>query len=256
MVHFGIHERLAVTLSVCFYTIAALLMVTCNKIARGLVLPFTVAFSYSELGQRCSRSAIVACIIAVCGFYVGASSEFNFSGNLVGLASCVATALHAVAVRKSLPAVSNSSIDLVYYNNVLSLILMTPILLLSDEYSIMLDKYDFAGKKPFHGFIGAAVITGVLGFVVNFAGFLQISKASPASNMIAGVIRGVLQTLVGQMAFFDIINTGRLWGIALTLGAGALYTLTKDNIGTEPIPKPNYIPMTHQDVESDDEREK
>ena len=32
MVHFGIHERLAVTLSVCFYTIAALLMVTCNKV--------------------------------------------------------------------------------------------------------------------------------------------------------------------------------------------------------------------------------
>jgi hypothetical protein len=62
---------------------------------------------------------------------------------------------------------------------------------------------------------------------------------------------------VGQIAFFDIINTGRTWGIALTLGAGALYTLTKDNIGAaEPIPKPNYIPMTLQEVESDDEREK
>lgn len=68
---------------------------------------------------------------------------------------------------------------------------MTPILLLSDEYSILLDKYDFAGKRPFYGFMGASLITGVLGFIVNFAGFLQISRASPAFNMMAGVIRGV-----------------------------------------------------------------
>ncbi|KAF8979439.1 hypothetical protein BGZ46_005444 [Entomortierella lignicola] len=61
-----------------------------------------------------------------------------------------------------------------------------------------------------------------------------------------------LQTLLGYFAFDDIITTGRLTGIVLILGGGALYTYAKDQ-EMRANTKPTYIPMTQQDVNNNDE---
>ncbi|KAF9177527.1 hypothetical protein BGZ49_005611, partial [Haplosporangium sp. Z 27] len=166
-------------------------------IARGLVLPFTVIFTYVLLRQPSSKLVLGACFIVFCGFYTGVTSEINVSqwGVFFGIISSVTTSLHAIVIKKSLAAVNNSSIDLVYYNNALSFMAMTPIIFLSGESSLVLGYLNSEGFSAFHAFLFAAFITGIFGFLVNLAGFLQISKTSPTTHMISGAVRGVTSNL-------------------------------------------------------------
>ncbi|KAG0041831.1 hypothetical protein BGZ83_001244 [Gryganskiella cystojenkinii] len=228
------------------------------QIARGLVLPFTVIFAYVLLRQPSSPLVLAACFTVFCGFYTGVTSEINVSklGVIFGIVSSVTTSLHAIVIKKSLPAVNNSSIDLVFYNNVLSLCATTPIIFLSGESAQVAYIYENEGFQAFHQFLIAAFVTGIFGFLVNLAGFLQISKTSPTTHMVSGAVRGVLQTLLGYFAFNDVITAGRLLGIFLIIGGGALYTYAKDReMQAAATSKPSYIPMTQQDLDEDKEDE-
>jgi GDP-fucose transporter C1 len=63
-----------------------------------------------------------------------------------------------------------------------------------------------------------------------------------------------IQTLLGYWAFNDIITAGRVLGIFLILGGGALYTWAKDKEMTaKNVSEPNYIPMTQQDLDGDED---
>ncbi|KAF9920432.1 hypothetical protein FBU30_009762 [Linnemannia zychae] len=229
------------------------------QIARGLVLPFTVVFAYTLLGQSSTRLVLAACFIVFCGFYTGVTTEINVSkqGIFFGVVSSITTSLHAIVIKKSLGAVNNSSIDLVYYNNVLSLFATTPIFFMSGEYSTVMALLSTEGFGAFKSFFFAALVTGIFGFLINLAGFLQISKTSPTTHMISGAVRGVLQTLLGYYAFGDVITSGRLLGIILILGGGALYTYAKDQeMKANTNTRPTYIPMTQQDTNDDGDRNK
>jgi GDP-fucose transporter C1 len=219
-----------------------------------LVLPFTVIFAYALLGQPSSKLVLSASFVVFCGFYTGVTSEINVSkrGVFFGIVSSITTSLHAIVIKKSLVAVNNSSIDLVYYNNFLSMLATTPIVFLSGEISTVIEIWSTEGFQAFHSFLAAALVTGFFGFLVNLAGFMQISKTSPTTHMISGAVRGVLQTLLGYFAFHDDITTGRLAGIILILGGGALYTYAKDQ-EMQAKSKPTYIPMTQQDMDGEDD---
>ncbi|KAG0312607.1 hypothetical protein BGZ97_011003, partial [Linnemannia gamsii] len=226
------------------------------QIARGLVLPFTVLFAYVLLRQPSSKLVLAACFIVFCGFYTGVTSEINVSslGIFFGVISSITTSLHAIVIKKSLPAVNNSTLNLVYYNNVLSLVAVTPMIVFSGESADISYRLSHDGFAAFHTFLIAGLITGVFGFLVNIASFLQISKTSPTTHMIAGAVRGVIQTLLGYWAFNDIITSGRVLGIFLILGGGALYTWAKDKEMTaKNVSEPNYIPMTQQDLDGDED---
>ncbi|KAF9211706.1 hypothetical protein BGZ59_007719 [Podila verticillata] len=227
------------------------------QIARGLVLPFTVLFAYVLLGQPSSGFVLGACFTVFCGFYTGVTSDINVSqlGIFFGVVSSITTSLHAIVIKKSLPVVNNSSIDLVYYNNVLSLLATTPLIVLSGESAQIMMRFEESGFAAFQKFLLAGFVTGIFGFLVNLAGFLQISKTSPTTHMISGAVRGVLQTLLGYFAFHETITSGRLMGIILILSGGALYTWAKDK-EMRADTKPTYIPMTQQDIDEEDDSKK
>jgi len=199
------------------------------QIARGLVLPFTTLLSYIVLKQGQSKPLLLAIGIVCLGFMAGVSTE-NLSvsgiGIILGVLSSATTAGHAIVVKRSLPIVNGSAMDLAYYSNFLSAFIMAPAAILAETGSIL--QMFAVGGKPLQTFWIGGLVTGVFGFLICIAGFISIKVTSPVTHMVSSAVRGVIQTVLGVWLFHDIVTSGRLSGIALILGGSILYTYLKD----------------------------
>lgn len=125
-------------------------------------------------------------------------------GTGLGVASSVTTAVHAIVVKRSLSVVSGT-LDLAYYSNLLSAIVILPFVILSGEVWTVLDMVTGSGDGTgaFGTFLTGAAVTvrskrcysagprltrshqGVFGFLICIAGFLSIKVTSPISHMIS-----------------------------------------------------------------------
>jgi GDP-fucose transporter C1 len=66
-------------------------------------------------------------------FLEGSNIRISILGTLMGVASSMTTALHAIIIKKSLENVRGSTLDLVYYNNLLSALALAPFVVLTGE---------------------------------------------------------------------------------------------------------------------------
>ncbi|GAA5830118.1 hypothetical protein JCM3766R1_002792 [Sporobolomyces carnicolor] len=210
------------------------------QIARGLVLPFTVFFSWYLLRTRSSPATLGAVAIVCVGFMLGVSSENMHTSALgisLGVASSVTTAVHAIVVKRSLSVVSGT-LDLAYYSNLLSALVIAPFVILSGEIWTVLDMLlgDGEGAAAFSTFMTGAAVTGVFGFLICIAGFLSIKVTSPISHMISAAVRGVLQTFLGMWLFDDQVTAGRGFGIMFILTGSIYYVYTKSQEQSAPKP--------------------
>lgn len=104
---------------------------------------------------------LLAVGIVCVGFMLGVSAENLHASSIgiaLGVASSVTTAVHAIVVKRSLPIVQGSTINLVYYSNLLSAVVITPFVLVSGEIFVVLDM--IAGRGDQLGtFLWGAAIT-------------------------------------------------------------------------------------------------
>jgi len=224
------------------------------QVARSLILPFTVLLSWLVLKKTQTPAVLMACGVVFLGFVVGVWGEVELSwvGVAFGVASSVTTyvlfaffrdqyfflktssrrALHAVAIKHSLDIVKEDTMALVFYNNVLSAIALLPPVLLSRELPTLVglwaDHSASASSAISHMIVGT-IVTGVFGFLINIAGFLQIQVTSPVTHMISSAVRGVLQTLIAVAIFNNVVTTANIVGIVLILAGSSLYTWAKSN---------------------------
>lgn len=190
-----------------------------QQIARGLVLPFTVFFSWYILGAKSTRPTLIAIFIVCIGFVLGVSGEIHTTalGTALGVASSVTTAVHAIVVKRSLNVVSGT-LDLAYFQNLLSAFVILPFVFISGEFVTVIDMFTGGaeGSEGFSTFMTGAVVTvsprcrfgecrvaqepkaheffpleqGIFGFLICIAGFLSIKVTSPISHMIsAGALK-------------------------------------------------------------------
>ncbi|RUS34631.1 hypothetical protein BC938DRAFT_479421, partial [Jimgerdemannia flammicorona] len=128
------------------------------QVARALVLPITVLLSYLLLSKSSSVMILVSCLIVCLGFFVGVATETHSTistttplGIFYGIFSSFTTALHAIVIKRSLDVVQGATMDLVYYNNLLSAVALLPILILSGEhakvYEMLWDSLDKSGTE-------------------------------------------------------------------------------------------------------------
>ena len=195
------------------------------------------------LKQASSFTTILYCAIVCTGFIVGiygdSSSPISSSGNgtdgvtftgvFFGILSSLTTAFHAIVIKESMEVVEGNTLELVWYNNVLSAVAMVPLVLISGEFdyalSFFLESTDESGLLK--TFIMGTLVTGLFGYLINVAGFLQIKVTSPVSHMISSAVRGVLQTLIAVWLFGDILTGSRVSGIALVLVGSSWYAYDK-----------------------------
>lgn len=106
------------------------------QVARGLVLPFTVATSYVFLHSRPSLSILGACGIVTLGFFVGVFLDavpLSIIGVSLGVISSSVTAIHSVVIKKALDVVGGSALHLSWYTNLLSVVVLIPLLVIMGE---------------------------------------------------------------------------------------------------------------------------
>lgn len=106
------------------------------QVARGLVLPFTVATSFIFLHARPSFLVLLACSVVTMGFFVGVfldGTKVSTLGIFFGVTSSMITAMHSVVIKRSLEVVKGSALHLSWYTNLFSALLLIPILLLNGE---------------------------------------------------------------------------------------------------------------------------
>lgn len=203
------------------------------QVARGLILPFTVLASWIFLSARPSSGVLAAVAVVCAGFFCGVGAEHltvSPIGVTLGVFSSITTSLHAIVVKKSL-GVTSSPMDLAYYNNLLSAIVLLPPLLISGEFetfTVLLVE----GGEALRTLVVGAVVTGVFGFLICIAGFISIKVTSPVTHMISSAVRGVIQTLLGVALFHDVVSLGRASGIGFILVGSILYTWVKDREAT------------------------
>ncbi|RSH94472.1 hypothetical protein EHS25_004275 [Saitozyma podzolica] len=225
-----------------------------HQVARGLVLPCTILVTILVLGSYPSALSLTAALVVTSGFFSGVIFDPNHAsssasaavasknsatiGIVFGGLSSLASAVHAVLIKRGLALVEGSPIALSYYNNILSTMALLPMVVLSGELpgTIRL----LTGPEASTFFWGAT-ITGVFGFLISFAVFFSIKVTSPVTHMISSAARGVLQTMLAVYFFGDVLSKGRVISIILIISGSMLYVYSKTE---EPHPAP--VPVDHK----------
>ena len=220
------------------------------QVARGLILPFTVALSFVFLKvSRPSLRILLACSAVTVGFFVGvflgdspdstadetkSPSTTSALGIAFGLLSSLTTASHAIVIKRSLALVNGDALRLAWYSNVLSSIVLIPVIWLVGEGRGIVDLvttplYSGDGELSVLGrFLWGSFVTGIVGWLLSIAGVLSIKITSPITHMISSAVRGILQSAMGVWAFGDIITTGRGTSIVIILTGSMYYTWVKN----------------------------
>jgi len=192
------------------------------QVARALTIIFNVIFTYYLLNTTTSWPAIRACLVVVFGFIVGSGGEANFTwlGVIYGVTSSVFVALYSIYVKKALPSVDRDHWRLMMYNTVISLVLLIPVMIISREHQIIMGHE--ASKSL--AFWITMVITGIFGFLINIAIFLQISLTSPLTHNLSGTAKACVQTLISVAIFQNEITPLNAVGIFLVIAGSFLYS--------------------------------
>ncbi|KAF9109229.1 hypothetical protein BGX27_007852 [Mortierella sp. AM989] len=200
-----------------------LVEVTFYQVARSLSIFFNILFTYTMLRQGTSAGAMLSCAVVVLGFFVGSYGETNFSwpGLLAGVGSSIFVALYGIYVKKTLVMVDNNQWRLLHYNTAISILLLTPIVLFSGELGEMWREVYFLDDL---GFWGLMTITGVAGFLINTAMFLQIKYTTALTNTISGTAKSCVQTLLAMFFYENPITATNGFGIFLSLFGSGMYS--------------------------------
>jgi len=170
------------------------------QIARGMVLPLTILVSCIHTHVRPSAKVLIASGVVTLGFLTGISPNKDLptsaSPSVIsltyGMFSSLFIAVHAVLIKASLPHCNNSTIELAYWTNLGSAVMIVPIILLNGElgtFARLARSAEWDGRTFAYG----SAITGVFGFLLCVAGLLSIKITSPITHMFSSVSVGVLE---------------------------------------------------------------
>lgn len=197
-----------------------------HQVTRGITLPMTALLGPVLGNDSGSWRVFLVCCTIFSGFVVAVSGDIkanNISmfGVTAGLISSLINAFNAQFIKTRFNGIKKfSAIDLVYYNNLYSTILMAPIALIYEGSQL-------SSITNWNHVIFVAIITGILGVLINYAGFLQIKVTSPVTHCVSSAARGIFQVLASNLILREKLSITRSIGIGLTLVASSLYPVVK-----------------------------
>ncbi|KYN13656.1 putative GDP-fucose transporter [Trachymyrmex cornetzi] len=197
-------------------------------VGRSLTTVFNVVFTYILLakvaGQTTSFKCIACCAVIIVGFWLGVDQEhvagsLSILGTLFGVLGSLSLSLYSIRMKQTLPIVNQDIWLLSYYNNVYSIIIFIPLMIISGEH-ITVYNYEKLGHPLFWG---AMTIGGIFGFTIGYFTALQIKVTSPLTHNVSGTAKACAQTVLATYWFNE--KKSFLWWISniVVLTASASY---------------------------------
>jgi len=204
------------------------------QIARGLVLPLTIAVAAISSGVRPTFYVVGCASVVTIGFFLGTSFSQDLPARAIlpplalfyGFLSSLAIACHAVLVKSSLSYVNGSPTMLSYWANLGSAVLLGSLAVFKGEVSEFVQMVN-GGGWDWTTFAWGNLITGVFGFLISIAGILSVKVTSPVTHMFSSAARSVLQVALGVKIFGDVLTTQRAASVFTILCGTVLYSYVK-----------------------------
>ncbi|EIW62962.1 uncharacterized protein TRAVEDRAFT_113099, partial [Trametes versicolor FP-101664 SS1] len=119
---------------------------------------------------------------------------------------------HSVVIKKSLDVVHGSALHLSWYTNLMSAIILAPIIILVGELPGVM-KLLFGANENAAGqmstlatFVMGSLITASILRLLILASLMSIKVTSPITHMVSSAVRGVAVSLLGVWLFHDIVT--------------------------------------------------
>jgi GDP-fucose transporter C1 len=220
------------------------------QVARSLTIVFNVVFSWFLLQEKISKAVLTTVGVVVAGYLIGCDGEVNFSwiGVIFGISASLCVALYAISVKKALKLVKEDSWLLMIYSNMNAMIAMPIIIIFAGEIPEIRATTAFAMSS----FWVVVTATGVFGFLINIATFLQIQYTSPLTHNVSGTAKSGFQTLLAFKIWGNPITTMSILGNILVLVGSFLYAYVRNAEKAKPKAPAAYekVNSNEQDLEA------
>eukprot|EP00475_Leptophrys_vorax_P037573 TRINITY_DN6491_c0_g1_i1.p1 TRINITY_DN6491_c0_g1~~TRINITY_DN6491_c0_g1_i1.p1 ORF type:complete len:368 (-),score=98.78 TRINITY_DN6491_c0_g1_i1:38-1141(-) len=195
------------------------------QVARSLTIVFNIVLSFVVLKESTSRACLITVGVVVFGYILGCDGEVNFSwiGVVFGVTASVFVALNSIMVKRTMVVFKGDSFLLLIYSNMNAMIVMPFIFLLAGEVPTIFTTDAF--KTSY--FWNVVFFTGVFGFLINIASFLQIEYTSALTHNVSGTAKSGLQTILAYMIWGTEVTVNGILGNVLVLGGSLLYAYVR-----------------------------
>lgn len=151
------------------------------------------------------------------------SGSLSIHGVIYGVLASVFVALNAIYTKKVLPFVEENVWRLTIYNNVNGCILFLPMMLVTGEFSAVVNFTKIFDVT----FWSVMVVSGIFGFAIGYVTGLQIQVTSPLTHNISGTAKAAAQTVIATVYYHDVKDF--LWWLSngIVLLGSAAYTQVK-----------------------------
>ena len=107
-----------------------------------------------------------------------------------------------MVVKRAIDALDGDKWKLLIFNTFYSIVILTPVcLVLGELQSFVYDEYFFDFDIQL-----LLIVTGVVGFLINIAIYLQISLTNPVTSTISATAKACVQTLVAYLFWRNPIS--------------------------------------------------
>lgn len=148
--------------------------------------------------------------------------SFDLAAYAYGVASCISQSLYLVLVQKSGQVLSAG--ETLHLNSYNTLPFLAILWIISGEFFPSMAKFNFSN----YGFVFMYIVVITMGCLLNFLLFLCTMYNSALTTSLAGVLKSIVQTIIGMFTFGGIsINIFTISGITINLSGAIIYVIAK-----------------------------
>lgn len=194
-------------------------------VCKNLAVVGTTIYEFLRFGQSVSHGIMASLALMTGGSIIAGYGDMTATpiGLLWLLANVVVTISYLAVLKERMPPdVSSASKSL--HNNILTLVIFT----LASTSAGELGPFCRKIREQSLAFQLGTLMTGVLGTAINMTTFWCMHVTNGATYAFVGASNKVPVALIGHYFFHSVITPTGWCGVALGLGAGLLYAMTKE----------------------------